>query len=93
MSGKGNQKHVGHPHVREEASLFTARLLDQAERGIAESVIRADASSNGVLQNVVNKRNGLALAGIIATIIFYRRYRLSKELSSSDVCSIKIPIF
>ena len=76
MNGKGNQKHVGHPHVGDKASIFPARLLDKAERRITESVIRADAS-NGVLQNAANKRNGLALAT-------HDCYYLSKLTSSIE---------
>ena len=88
VNGKGNCSHSGHPLVTDKASIFPARLLDDAERRIAESIIRADAS-NGIIQNVVNKRNGLALTR-------HNCYYLSrltsaiegidclKELSSSD---------
>ena len=88
VNGKGNFSHSGHLCVSDQASIFPARLLDDAERRITESIIRADAK-NGVIQNVVNKRNGLALTR-------HNCYYLSKltsaiegidclkELSSSD---------
>ena len=57
---------------------FSARLLDDAERRITESIIRADAK-NGVIQNVVKKQNGLALTDIIV-IICQNQHQQSKGL-------------
>ena len=60
VNGKGNNLHIAHPHVTTEAHIFPPRLLNEAEKKVASSVIHADAT-HGVVRNVINHRNGLCL--------------------------------
>ena len=52
--------HKNHPHVKESKSILTARHLDNVEKKIAQSVIKADAS-HSIVCNVINTQNGLCL--------------------------------
>ena len=59
-NGEGHNCHIGHLFIKDTSIIHSARHLNDDEKNIAASIIKADAS-HGVVQNVINTRTGQSL--------------------------------
>lgn len=57
VNGCGFNTHKYHPHIDDQKSIFPSRLIVDAEKKIAQSVLEAHASC-GIIRNIINKRTG-----------------------------------
>lgn len=55
VNGCGCNTHKYHPQINYQIKIFPFRLLEEAEKKIAQFILEANASS-GIIRNVINKR-------------------------------------